>query len=76
LPTLIILLTGILKIEKYRKSSPKTNWKQSIFVRGLCSWSHSRNRKDFNNAMGQESLTRFDQLKKRKTNKKTVSSGK
>jgi cell fate regulator YaaT (PSP1 superfamily) len=25
LPTLIILLTGILKIEKYRKSSPKTN---------------------------------------------------
>jgi hypothetical protein len=38
--------------------------------------SFKKPKKDFNNAMGQESLTRFDQPKKKKQTKTKVSSGK
>jgi hypothetical protein len=64
-------------LKKVQESSPKTNSKkQSIFVRGYAVEVIQETEKDFNNAMGQESLTRFDQPKKEKTNKKPKSAGK
>jgi hypothetical protein len=67
------LLTGILKIEKYHRRKQKNK------VSSLEDYAEviQETEKDFNNAMGQESLTALINLKKEKNKQKTkVSSGK
>jgi hypothetical protein len=62
-------------LKKYRNHRRKQIEKQSIFVRGYAVEVIQETEKDFNNAMGQESLTVLINPKE-KTNKKPKSAGK
>jgi hypothetical protein len=60
----------ILKIEKVQEIIAENKLKNKVSSLRIMQLKHSRNRKDFNNAMGQESLTRFDQPKKKENQTK------
>jgi hypothetical protein len=68
----------ILKIEKVQEIIAENKLKKKVSsLEDYAVEVIQETEKDFNNAMGQESLTRFDQPKKRKNKQKTkVSSGK